>query len=173
MSILPSPKRALAIPMIATLAAVTGCATTATGMGGGDLGGRGDAKQPVLFAWQSGDGGVSGSLTATLPGRTFVGPFSEITLRTPRENLAPFWAGWNEGWGDWPYSADGWDSAGASAQFTHWYSGKVVANLRDARGESMRCRFDLADALKGLRGGAHGQCQLVGGEILDATIDKH
>jgi len=167
-----SRRSALAIPAIAVLAAVAGCATTTTGMGGGDLGGGGDAEQPVLFDWQSGDGGLSGTLSATLPKRTFVGPFAEITLRTPRGNLAPFWAGWNEGWGDWPYSADGWDSASASAQFTHWYSGKVVANLRDEQGRAMRCRFDLAQALKGLRGGAHGQCQLAGGKILNATIDK-
>jgi hypothetical protein len=172
MSTLASRKVALASSAIATLVAVAGCSTTTSGMGGGDLGGRRDARQPVLFDWQSGDGGLTGSLTATLPGRTFVGPFAEITLRTPRENLAPFWAGWNEGWGDWPYGANGRDSAGASAQFTRYYSGKVIANLHDAQGQPMRCRFDLADALKGLRGGAHGQCQLAGEKILNATIDK-
>ncbi len=156
----------------ASLAAISACALQSTGMGGGDLATRAKDEQPVLFSWQSTDGGISGAMTATLPTRTFTGPFMEITMRTPRELLSPFWSGWDEGWGDWPYGIVGWDSASASEQFTRYYSGKVIANLHDAQGQGMRCRFDLESALRGMRGGAHGQCQFAGGKILNATIDK-
>lgn len=157
---------------IVGLVAISACSTPSTGMGGGDLNSRTNAEQPVLFGWQSTDGGQSGTLTATLPERTFTGPFIQITLQTRREILAPFWSGWNEGWGDWPYGVAGWDSESAAEQFTRYYSGKVVANLGDGRGSSMRCRFDLNDAVRGMSGGAHGQCQLAGGRILNATIDR-
>ncbi len=160
----------------ATLAGVlmslSACATTSTGMGGGDLSPAPHDEVPVLFAWQSKDGGLSGTLTAALPNRTFTGPFIEITLQTHRESLGPFWSGWNEGWGDWPYGVTGWDGPSASEQFTRYYSGKVIANLRDAAGQAMRCRFDLDAATRGMSGGAHGQCQLASGKILNARIDR-
>jgi hypothetical protein len=89
------------------LTALSACAATSTGMGGGDLSPAPHDEVPVLFAWQSQDGGFSGTLTATLPNRTFTGPFIEITLQTHRESLVPFWSGWNEGWGDWPYGVTG------------------------------------------------------------------
>jgi len=154
------------------LSALAACAATSTGMGGGDLSPARHGEEPVLFAWQSKDDGLSGTLTATLPNRTFTGPFIEITLQTRRESLGPFWSGWNEGWGDWPYGVTGWDSPSASEQFTRYYSGKVIANLRDAAGQAMRCRFDLDAATRGMSGGAHGQCQLAGGKILNARIDR-
>ena len=154
------------------LTALSACATTSTGMGGGDLSPAHHEDEPVLFAWQSKDGGLSGTLTATLPKRTFTGPFIEITLQTRHESLGPFWSGWNEGWDDWPYGVTGWDGPSASEQFTRYYSGKVIANLRDAAGQAMRCRFDLDAATRGMSGGALGQCQLAGGHILNARIDR-
>jgi hypothetical protein len=157
---------------VMTLLALSACAMTSTGMGGGDVSPARHGEEPVLFAWQSTDGGLSGTLTATLPGRTFSGPFIEVTLQTRRESLGPFWSGWNEGWGDWPYGVAGWDGASAAEQFTRYYSGKVVANLRDASGQAMRCRFDLDAAVRGMGGGAQGQCQLAGGRVLNARIDK-
>lgn len=163
---------AFRLSVIAGLMALTSCAMPSAGMGGGDLTTHAQDEEPVLFSWQSTDGGLSGTLLATLPTRTFTGPFMEVTLRTPRELLSPFWSGWIEGWSDWPYGVVGWDSVAASEQFTRYYSGKVIANLHDARGQGMRCRFDLQDALRGMRGGAHGQCQFAGGRILNATIDK-
>lgn len=161
----------LAGTVTAGLLSLGACATAARGMGGGDMD-VGGSERPVLFDWRSSDGGLSGTLSASLPKRTFTGPFAEIMLRTSREALTPFWAGWNEGWGDWPYSANGWDSAAASEQFTRFYSGRVIANLHDAQGQAMRCRFELEDALRGMSGGAHGECQVAGGKILNATIDK-
>jgi hypothetical protein len=157
---------------IACLMALSACAMPSAGMGGGDLISGDQHEQPVLFSWQSTDGGITGTLMATLPTRTFTGPFMEITLRTPREVLSPFWSGWNEGWGDWPYGVVGWDGVSASEQFTRYYSGKVIANLHDAGGQAMRCRFELQDALQGMRSGGHGQCQFADGKILNATIAK-
>jgi len=154
------------------LLALSACATTSTGMGGGDLSPVRHGEEPVLFDWQSTDGGLSGTLSATLPGQTFTGPFAEITLQIHRDSLGPFWSGWNEGWGDWPYDVTGWDRASAAEQFTRYYSGKVVANLRDAAGKAMRCRFELDTAPRGMAGGAHGEGQLAGGKILNARIDK-
>jgi hypothetical protein len=154
------------------LLALTPCATMSTGMGGGDLSPAPHDAVPVLFAWQSKDGGLSGTVTAALPNRIFTGSFIGITLQTRRESLEPFWSGWNEGWSDWPDGVTGWDGPSASAQFTRYCSGKVIANLRDAVGHAMRCRFDLDAATRGMSGGAHGQCQLGGGKILNARIDR-
>lgn len=55
----------------ATGAALVLGACTTTGMGGGELTRQGQAEEPVLFSWKSGDGGISGSMVATLPDATY------------------------------------------------------------------------------------------------------
>ena len=78
-------------------------ACTTTGIGGGQMTGAGAPEQPVAFAWKSTDGGMSGTMTASLPGAVFEGRFFQITRQTRSEVLQPLWNYWRHGWHDWPY----------------------------------------------------------------------
>lgn len=109
---------------------------------------------------------------ATLPDATFTGPFVQITQETRREALRPLWAGWNEGWNDWPYWSRPTLGPFDPVRFTRVYSGKVVANLRDVGGRYMRCRFHLDDPARGMSGGGSGECHLAGGRSVDAIINR-
>jgi hypothetical protein len=161
------------MPMVAALAlAVAGCATTTAGMGGGDLHAQGRPEVPVLFSWTSPDGGISGNMVATLPEATFSGPFVQVTGETRREALLPLWLGWNEGWSDWPYWSRPSPVPYDAVRFTRFYSGKVVANLRNDAGQHMRCRFHLDNPARGMSGGGLGECQLAGGRTVDAIINR-
>ena len=153
-----------------TLLVLAGCATT--GMGSGEITAQGKPAEPVLFSWKSNDGGISGSMVATLPDATYTGQFFQITQQTQNEVLAPMWNGWNPGWYDWPY----WSQPGPTpynvTQFITHYSGKVVANLEANGGQHMRCRFHLANPAGGMSGGGQGECQLAGGRVINAAIDR-
>ena len=142
------------------------CATT--GMGGGELARKGKADAPVLFTWKSDDGGLTGTMTAALPGATYKGGFFQITQQTRRELIAPLWNGWMPAWSDWPY----WGPLGPYdiTQFITRYSGKVVANLHTDAGQRMRCRLHLVVPARGMAGGCDGECQLQGGGTVHAKF---
>ena len=127
---------------------VAGCTTTGTGFGNVE---------------KSSDGGISGTMSASLsPVQSFSGQFFQITSTTQIDGLGPLWDGWDYGWGDW--------GPGEGGEFMRYYSGRVVANLADAKGEHMRCRFHLAHPDWGMSGGGSGECQVPGGEKIDATF---
>lgn len=153
-------------------ALLTACSTVSSGMGGGDINKPSAPERPVLFSWQSRDGGLSGDMTATTPTRTFTGRFLEVTLKTERASLTPFWGDWNEGWGDWPSGPGPWDETYDWERFDRLYTGKAIANLRSVDGAKMRCRFTLDEPPRALAGGARGECQLAGGTVLNAVIDR-
>lgn len=155
------------LPGVALL--LSACATT--GMGGGELTTQGERKEPVQFSWKSTDGGISGTMLATLPGSSYQGRFFQITQQTEREVLAPLWIGWNNGWGDWPYWGGAYPSGFDSTQFVTHYSGKVLANLSDPGGQRMRCRFVLMSPSSGMAGGGQGECQLSNGSTINAVFD--
>ena len=158
--------RGLALATLAAAAALAGCTTT--GMGGGDLSRPGRGPEPVLFSWKSTDGGLSGTMTATLPHATYQGRFFQITQQTQRQFIEPLWVGWRPGWGDWPYWGPGdWAD---TTQFITRYSGKVVANLQSDGGGRMRCRLHLIDPARGMSGGGEGECQLSGGGTIAARF---
>ena len=138
---------------------VAGCATTGTGYGDVQKGGNG----PVSFHWKSTDGGISGTMSTSLsPGRSFSGQFIQMTTEAHVDSLDHMWDGWAPGWGAWgPGPANG---------FVRSYSGRVLANLSDAKGEHMRCRFRLADPSSGMSGGGSGECHVAGGEKIDAIF---
>jgi hypothetical protein len=149
------------------LAVLTGCTTT--GMVGGELSRQGQTDQPVLMSWKSHDGGNSGTMVATLPGATYQGRFFQITQQTRQHGVAPLWDGWTVGWRDWPYW--GWAPEGFEwTQFSTRYTGKVLANLQSEGGRHMRCRFHLAEPLRGMSGGGDGECQLQGGGTVHARF---
>jgi hypothetical protein len=153
-------------------AALTGCSTLSSGMGGGDLVAKGKDSQPVMLTWQSHDGGITGTMAATLPDATFEGQFVQITQQTRNETMAPMWMGWNEGWSDWPYWPGPTMGMYDVTTFGRQYSGKVVANLRNPGGQYMRCRFDMNEPAAGMAGGGQGECQMTGGRRVDAVINR-
>ena len=132
-----------------------GCATTRTGSGSAVSG-----TTPVKFGW-AGSGNVYGSMTATFAnGRTFTGPFSQITSDLTHEfgSRGPIWH--QEG----PYDVGPW------LQSVPHYTGRVVANLSGSNGAQMRCHFDLVTPVDGMAGGARGECQLPDGSSVDAQF---
>ena len=170
---MPTPsrfhRRLLGAALIASATVLLGaCATS--GMGGGELTARGKATQPVLFAWKSDDGGIRGTMVATLPDATYRGRFFQITQQTQRSTILPLWDGWQQGWYDWPYWSDGVDGPDVAMQFITRYSGKVVANLRTDAGARMRCRLHMASPSRGMAGGGEGECQIAGGATVAARF---
>jgi hypothetical protein len=132
-----------------------GCATMKTGSGSAISG-----TNPVNFGW-SGRGNVSGSMTATFAnGRTFTGPYSQITsnLTDKLGSQGPVW------------HQEGLYDVGPELQSVPHYTGRVVANLSDPDGIQMRCHFELTTPVAGMAGGARGECQLPDGRSVDAQF---
>jgi hypothetical protein len=157
-------RRALPIVAVAMGFALGACTTMGTGTGSTSTG-----DQPVSFSWQSKDGGVTGTMSATLPGgAAFTGPYLEITNTADTTQFYPMWSGWTPGWSDWGYGGFG----GIGQGFTTDYTGKVVANLQGPGSQRMRCNFNLNDPPAGMGGGGQGQCQLAGGATVDAVFPR-
>jgi hypothetical protein len=169
-----TPRSYLLGSTAATLAAavLSACSTLSSGMGGGDISVAGQPNTPVLFSWQSHDGGISGSLVATLPDATYQGRFVQITQETTSDSMAPMWNGWSAGWIDWQWG-EPWPVTYDAPTFTRDYSGKVLANLQNPGGQNMRCRFVLDAPSSGLAGGGQGECQLPGGRQINAVIEPN
>ena len=167
------PRRPRALATLAAMAACTllgACSTITSGMGSGDLVRAGKAQEPVLMSWTSDNGGLSGTMVAALPDRTYKGAFFEITQQTRKETLAPLWAGWGPGWYDWPYWSYPPFAPDDVTQFVTHYSGKVVANLQAPGGNRMRCRLHLVQPARGMAGGGEGECQIAGGGTIRARF---
>ena len=122
----------------------------------------------VEFSWSDNLGGESGRMYArAADGRRYHGTFHQITRYTRASALDGFYGGWYGGgwygsWGGWPYY-------GSVDQFITYYTGRVVALLQDDTGDAqMRCRFELVDAVAGMREGATGECQTSTGTRISA-----
>jgi hypothetical protein len=138
---------------------LAGCTTAGTGYGDAQKGG----SDPVSFHWKSTDGGISGAISASLsPERSFSGQFIQTATEVHSDALDHMWHGWAPGWGAW--------GPGPVNGFVTYYSGHVLANLSDAHGEQMRCRFRLAKPYSGMSGGGSGECQVAGDEKIEATF---
>ncbi len=149
------------------LCALTAC--TSTGSGGGQIAATDGNPIPVSFSWKSTDGGMSGTMNASLPNATYQGNFFQITRETRFEMLMPLWRDWRPGWHDWPY----WGYRSMPYPSTHfytYYSGKVLATLESENKTKMRCRFHLVDPSRGMRGGGEGECQLSDGKLIQANF---
>ena len=139
--------------------ALGACTTMGTGTGSETPG-----NSPVNFAWTSKDGGTTGTMTARLTdGRTFSGPYLQVTRAARIDDLEPMWAGWRYGWDDWGFPA---------SAFATKFSGRVMANLQANDGERMRCRFHLNDPVDGMSSGGQGECQLANGRAVDAVFPR-
>lgn len=115
-----------------------------------------------------------GTLTIRLPsGEEFSGPYEQISPDSAGDTLGTPWGGW----GGWPAYWNDWGSFGAAwvqgkdyATFMQNYSGKVVATLFGNRGDTMRCRFQLANPDEGMAGGGLGECQTSTGAHVEAQF---
>lgn len=145
-------------------------ACTTTGIGGGQMSGAGAREESVTFSWKSTDGGMSGTMTAALPGSIFQGRFFQITQQTRAEVLNPLWTYWHSGWNDWPYWGGPMTPPYPTTQFITHYSGKVVATLESEGKQRMRCRFHLVEPVQGMSGGGEGECQLSDGRVVRAVF---
>jgi hypothetical protein len=148
-----------ALPILLAFAA--GCTTMGTGVGSSPTG-----ATTVNFNWKSTDS-ISGTMNAVLAGgKTYSGPFFQITTDTTVDSLGPLWSGWGRG-----FRGRGmWDDWAGEPDFVTHYSGKVVANLGAPNGEHMRCKFRLIQPSDGMAGGGEGQCQMPDGKTIDATF---
>ena len=159
--------------VLAALATCTGLASCSSqGAGVGELKtASGVAEQrvsPVRFSWHSeGPSVTKGTKSATVPGRGyFQGKYLQIASRTDVIDATPYFQGaWYPGWGTW----DGWGGTYAD-DFVINYSGKVIAVLRSDRGESLRCRFRLAEPTSGPAGGGIGECEFSNGDKVDNVV---
>ena len=140
--------------------AIAGCATTGAGFGFTSSG-----HHQAIFRWKS-SGNISGTMRAAFSnGTTYSGQYFQITSDTSLSGLGPLWAGWEPEWG--MDEADDWS---AGPQFITHYSGRVVANLADADGIHMRCRFRLIHPANGMAGGGRGVCRLPDGSRIEARL---
>ncbi|HKE94989.1 MAG TPA: hypothetical protein VKB34_11825 [Povalibacter sp.] len=146
--------------LLFALSAMAACASMGTGVGSAR---NGDTH--ANFTWKSTDD-RTGTLNASLTdGKSFSGPYFQVTHDSRIDTLEPLWSGWNERWYGWPE----WGPVPDTAFITH-YTGRVVANLADADGDHMRCHFRLTRPSRGMAGGGQGACQLPSGETIDATF---
>jgi hypothetical protein len=150
------------------LVSLAGCTTV--GIGSGELLGAGGAPASVAFEWRSTDGGMSGTLTATLPEASYEGRFFQVTQETRGELLAPLWMHWRRNWYDWPYDSSHMPAPYTTTQFITHYSGRVVATLESPGQPRMRCRFHLQAPARGMKGGGEGECQLADGRRVRAVL---
>lgn len=131
-------------------------------------------KHPdVGFRWRSDTGSLSGEIETTMPtGETFRGRFHEITRTTQVAEINDFYSTWyGDPWiGPSWYWGDMWPYYGTPEEYLTSYTGRVVATLTSPSGARMRCRFNLDDPDRGMKGGGTGECQLSTGERITATI---
>jgi hypothetical protein len=145
-------------------AAILIAACTVMGTGRGTVTPSGE---PISFNWKSTDGGITGTMSATLTdGRTFTGPFLQVRSTLRREAFAPFWVGWPTFWTDWPFPPP----PIPVSEFTTRYTDRVIANLEGPGGQRMRCRFHLNEPLRGMRSGGQGECETSDGRRIDAVF---
>jgi hypothetical protein len=110
-------------------------------------------------------------MTASLPnGTTYSGRYFQITSDTRLSGLGPLWTGWGPEWGMYGWADDDWDDWDPGPQFITHYTGRVVANLADADGAHLRCRFRLIYPAEGMVGGGSGACELANGSSIHAQF---
>ncbi|MEO2167476.1 MAG: hypothetical protein ABGY42_05030 [bacterium] len=172
------------ISLTLALALVTGCAQQGTIMGRLEVPGK-KTSTPVTMNWATKGFGGGGTMTVHLPsGEAYAGKFLQITSATSADTLGGggfgggfgggygggYGGGWGPYWNDWgPYGSP-WGSGGSYSTFVRNYSGKVIATLFGDKGNTMRCRFHLSQPASGMEGGGVGECEIKGGDKIEAQF---
>ncbi len=146
------------------------CATAGTAVGTAEVPGRGTG--PATFYWESQRADpTSGEIHARMPdGRRYSGTYFEITQDVTTSSLGPLWVGWEPYWTAWGAPWAPGTPGYATTNFTTIYSGRVLATLRSADGDGMRCRFTLRKPDRGLAGGGFGECQTKSGAVVEDAV---
>jgi hypothetical protein len=152
-----------------------GVACSSEGTGSGELKPTSPAPAekagPVHFSWKSDGSSVTrGTMSAKVENTgVFQGKYMQITSEADASDTNAYFSDtWYPGWRGW----DGWGSGGP--EFVTNYSGRVIAVLRSDKGESMRCRFQLAEPSSGPAGGGIGECELSdGNKVNDVVLEGH
>jgi hypothetical protein len=158
------------------LALLAGCAQQGTIMGRLEVPGE-KTSTPVTMKWATTGFSGGGTMSVHLPGgETYAGKFLQITSTTSADTLGGGggygggWGGWGPYWNDWgPYGSP-WGGGGSYSTFVRNYSGKVIATLFGDKGNTMRCRFHLSQPSAGMEGGGVGECEIKGGEKIEAQF---
>src|SRR5690606_34296559 len=120
-------------------AVLSACVSRGVGTGALESGGTsGEESGVVRFAWESeGTSPSRGYIAARVPAHgDFRGRYLQITTDTRVLEVDPYFADyWYRGWSSW----DGWAPGYYGDAFVTTYSGRVIAVLRSATGERMRC----------------------------------
>jgi hypothetical protein len=162
--------------MFAVLAACAfGVACSSKGGGTGELEPASAATPekagPVQFSWKSDGASVTkGTMSAKVENAgVFQGKYMQVTSEADASDSNAYFSDtWYPGWQGW----DGWGSGGP--EFVINYSGRVIAVLRSDKGQSMRCRFHLAEPASGPAGGGIGECELSdGNKVSDVVLESH
>lgn len=170
---MPGFRRAACVALTCALGA--GCRHS--GAGKGDLQsapapttGAETSKGSVAFIWKSKSDPSQGKIEATLAdGRRFTGEYLQMTHTATETAITPYWNAWTApAWGPPGF---GYGGPATATAFVTEYSGQVLAHLREAHGQKMRCRFVLKHPDRGVTDGASGDCQLSTGEsVFGATL---
>lgn len=154
-----STRRIAGLAAMAAAATLAACTTMGSGTGSVSPG-----NTPVAFSWTSKDGGITGTMSATIDNTTqFSGPFLQETRNVRSESFGPLFGGW-EGW----TGVGGFPDDGISTS----YSGRVIAKLAGADGSQLSCHFRLNDPISGMGGGGMGECQFAGGRTVNAVFAR-
>ncbi len=132
------------------------------------------AREVALHFRSEGDD--RGTIRAKLGdgGEAFEGTYVQVSSDTPAEVVQPIILAWAPTWTahGWGVRRDPWmEGITGIAGFLRRYDGKIVAALEGEQ-QTMRCRFDLTDPEKGVRGGTAGSCQLSGGGTIAVQPGK-
>lgn len=129
---------------------------------------------PIKMEYQTERFGDGGTMTATLPsGESFEGRYLQITSASSGDTLGTPWGGWGPWdpyWTDWGPYGTAWVGGLDYASFVQNYTGKLVSTLFGNRGDTMRCRFQLANPIDGITAGGVGECQTSNGDKIEAQF---
>ena len=129
---------------------------------------------PIQMEYTTERFGDGGTMTAKLPsGETFKGRYLQITSASSGDTLGTPWGGWGPWgayWTDWGPYGTAWVGGMDYASFVQNYSGKLIATLFGNRGDTMRCRFRLANPVDGITSGGVGECETSTGDKIEAQF---
>jgi hypothetical protein len=132
------------------------------------------AQEVALHFRSEGDGRGTIRMKLGDGGEAFEGTYVQVSSDTPADVVQPIILAWAPTWTahGWGVRSDPWmEGITGIAGFLRHYDGKIVAALEGEQ-QTMRCRFDLIDPEKGVRGGAAGSCQLSGGGTISVPRPK-
>jgi hypothetical protein len=154
---------------------ITLFAVAGLGCASGPVTGRvslsGQAATPLSMTWRSGLFGENGSMSAAMPdGEQFSGTYQVVRAGMSRSSMHPAWTGDEPGENQGHIDDNFWGAGRDQATFVRAHLNKAIATLKEDRGGTMLCRFDLNAGEAGMGGGGSGACQTSKGAKISAQF---